>query len=85
MELDRVSQIVMHKGKAVKLGPTEWAIVSFMVAHPNPVKRKELLDVVEGDYFTQATKISQMRKKLQRIGVDIVPERRKGMTLTCTA
>lgn len=82
MIFDPVSQIVMHNGKAARLSPMEFAIIKYMASiMPQRTTRQKLLDHVSGDYYTISVRVAVVRKKLQRIGLDIYYSGRKGFSL----
>lgn len=51
LRLDPVTHRVSHSGTELKLGPTEFRLLHFMMAHPERVhSRSQLLDKVWGDH-----------------------------------
>lgn len=82
--LDPVSQVVMHGDKAARLSAMEFAVVK-RLASAGRITRQQLLDGgVCGTYGALAATISNMRHKLQRIGLDISLKRKEGVALTTT-
>jgi two-component system phosphate regulon response regulator PhoB len=76
LEVDGASQRVTAKGEPVRLGPTEYKLLYFFVAHPDRVyTREQVLDRVWGQnvYVEERTvdvHIRRLRKALEPFGYD---------------
>lgn len=69
----------MRDGKAVRLSSQECAILVYLVKiNPRPVKHKELLDHVHSSYGSLYVRISNLRKKLKRLGINITNTSKEG-------
>ena len=74
--LDTVSRRVLHDGKAIHIGPTEYRMLEFFMGHAGRVySRAQLLDHVWGAnaYLEERTvdvHIRRLRKALEPAGVD---------------
>jgi two-component system phosphate regulon response regulator PhoB len=78
LALNPVSHEVMLNGKAVELGPTEFRLLHFFLAHPERVyTRAQLLDQVWGDHVfieerTVDVHIRRLRVALGDDGEDLI-------------
>ncbi|GIN63416.1 DNA-binding response regulator [Robertmurraya siralis] len=71
--LDQTHKKIMHGDKEIKLTPTEYSILQFMMSHPNRVfSRDELLDEVWGEYYVGDIKVVDVniRRIRQKIETD---------------
>ncbi len=76
LRLDPVARRVTAKGEPVRLGPTEFRLLHFFMAHPDRIySRAQLLDHVWGDHVfiderTVDVHIRRLRKELEPSGYD---------------
>ena len=76
LRLDPVSHRVTGDGEPVELGPTEFRLLHFLMAHPERVhSRAQLLDKVWGDHVfleerTVDVHIRRLRKALEPSRLD---------------
>ena len=76
LELDSAGHRVLASGKDVKLGPTEYRLIQFLITHPDRVySRAQLLDRVWGAnvYVEERTvdvHVRRLRKALHGVGAD---------------
>ena len=76
LELDSAGHRVLASGKDVKLGPTEYRLIQFLITHPDRVySRAQLLDRVWGAnvYVEERTvdvHVRRLRKALTGVGAD---------------
>lgn len=70
--LDQAHKKIIHEGEEIKLTPTEYSILQFMMSRPNRVfSRDELLDEVWGEYYVGDIKvvdvnIRRIRQKIEK-------------------
>lgn len=76
LELDRAGHRVLADGRDIKLGPTEYRLLHFLMSHPERVySRTQLLDRVWGAnvYVEERTvdvHVRRLRKALSEVGAD---------------
>ena len=76
LELDAAGHRIMASGKEIKLGPTEYRLLQFLIGHPDRVySRAQLLDRVWGAnvYVEERTvdvHVRRLRKALSGVGAD---------------
>ena len=76
LELDSAGHRVLASGKDIKLGPTEYRLIQFLITHPDRVySRAQLLDRVWGAnvYVEERTvdvHVRRLRKALLGVGAD---------------
>lgn len=84
LRLDPVSHRVTGNDAAVELGPTEFRLLHFLMAHPERVhSRAQLLDKVWGDHVfleerTVDVHIRRLRKALEPSGLDTLIQTVRG-------
>jgi two-component system phosphate regulon response regulator PhoB len=84
LRLDPATHRVSGGGRAIELGPTEFRLLHFLMAHPERVhSRAQLLDHVWGDHVfveerTVDVHIRRLRKALEATGHDRLIETVRG-------
>lgn len=84
LRLDPAAHRVTGNGRPIALGPTEFRLLRFLMAHPNRVySRKQLLDEVWGDHVfieerTVDVHIRRLRQALSASGHDALIETVRG-------
>jgi two-component system phosphate regulon response regulator PhoB len=82
--LDPATRRVTSKGLEIKLSPTEFKLLHFLMAHPERVhKRTQVLDRVWGDHVfieerTVDVHVKRLREALRHAGVESVVETVRG-------
>jgi two-component system phosphate regulon response regulator PhoB len=88
LELDSATHRVSYSGAELKIGPTEFKLLRYLMAHPERVhSRAQLLDKVWGDHVfieerTVDVHIKRLREALQGAGSMIDTVRGAGYRLT---
>ncbi len=91
LELDSATHRVSHSGAELKVGPTEFKLLRYLMAHPERVhSRAQLLDKVWGDHVfieerTVDVHIKRLREALQSAGGMIDTVRGAGYRITAQA
>lgn len=91
LELDSATHRVSYAGTELKVGPTEFKLLRYLMAHPERVhSRSQLLDKVWGDHVfieerTVDVHIKRLREALQTAGNMIDTVRGAGYRLTVQA
>jgi two-component system, OmpR family, phosphate regulon response regulator PhoB len=91
LELDSATHRVSYSGAELKVGPTEFKLLRYLMAHPERVhSRAQLLDKVWGDHVfieerTVDVHIKRLREALQSAGSMIDTVRGAGYRLTMHA
>jgi two-component system KDP operon response regulator KdpE len=76
LTVDLASRTVEVKGEPVALTPTEFAVLSYLVQHPNqPVSSNDLLEAVWGDEYEDAE--ATLRVHLHHLRRKIEPNARR--------
>ncbi len=89
--LDAATHRVSWRGKPVKLGPTEFKLLNFLMRHPERVhSRAQLLDKVWGDHVfieerTVDVHVKRLREALGTAGAMVETVRGAGYRLTAQA
>lgn len=84
LRLDPAAHRVTGNGRPIALGPTEFRLLGFLMAHPNRVySRRQLLDEVWGDHVfieerTVDVHIRRLRQALAASGLDALIETVRG-------
>ena len=84
IELDRQTRRVRRAGRELHLGPTEFRLLHFLMAHPERVHgRSQLLDQVWGDHVfveerTVDVHIRRLRAALEPSGYDALIQTVRG-------
>ena len=88
LRLDPEEQRVEHQGGALKLGPTEFKLLKYLMAHPDKVhSRSQLLDRVWGDHVaieerTVDVHVKRLRESLGMAGQMVQTVRGVGYRLS---
>lgn len=88
LSLDAAAHRVSWKGRALKLGPTEFKLLHFLMKHPERVhSRQQLLDKVWGDHVfieerTVDVHVKRLRESLGPAGVLVETVRGAGYRIT---
>ncbi len=88
LTLDASTRRVSHAGQPLKLGPTEFKLLQYLMAHPERVhSRSQLLDKVWGDHVfieerTVDVHIKRLREALGEAGAMVETVRGAGYRLT---
>lgn len=86
--IDAGAHVVSFNGEAIKLGPTEFKLLNFLMHHPDRVhSRSQLLDRIWGDHVfieerTVDVHIKRLREQLGSSGAMIVTVRGAGYKLS---
>lgn len=80
--IDRISRVLIRDDKAVRLSLLECSIMAQLISSPSGIYRKGLSRHINGTYGCLSSTLSELRKKLKRLRLDITHGRNTGgMTL----